>query len=215
MSGFRSHPIPALTGQIPENPWESIRGLSVDQYLWLDNGYAPEVQVKLYYTAERLHIQYRVFEENPTVRCLRANGPVYRDSCVEFFVQPLPESDPRYLNFELNAAGTLLLELGDSRQGRTPVAVEQPSRHFGICPSAGYSDPVSGRKYWELEFSVPFAWMQTLFPDFRPGPGCTLRGNFYKCGDDTPVPHFGVWNRVTSAVPDFHRSGDFGQLVMA
>ncbi|WP_025700605.1 carbohydrate-binding family 9-like protein [Paenibacillus forsythiae] len=46
------------------------------------------------------------------------NAPVYTDSCVELFMQPLPGSDPRYLNFECNAGGALLLQIGEGRENR-------------------------------------------------------------------------------------------------
>lgn len=92
--------------------WDNVSELSVSHYQWLDNGYAPEVKAALAYTSGRLHLQFRIYESMPKVSYYTPNEPVCKDSCVEFFVQPLPDSDPRYVNFELNAAGTLLLKLG-------------------------------------------------------------------------------------------------------
>ncbi|MGG1514926.1 carbohydrate-binding family 9-like protein [Paenibacillus oryzisoli] len=193
------------------DPWDRIQALSIAHYLWLDNGCTPEVSVKLYYTSERLYLQYTVYEDDPKIQYHAMNDPVCKDSCVEFFFQPLPESDPRYLNFELNAAGTLMLKIGHDRHDRTALPNATPGL-FDIHAATGCFDPTSASSYWQLAFSIPFGWLQTIFPDFRIESGRKFRGNFYKCGDTTPTPHYGSWHRVTSPVPDFHRSCDFGDL---
>lgn len=209
-----THEIPYKAGAESDRPWDGVQPLNVNRYLWLDNGYEPEVHVKLYYTAERLHVRFQVFEEQPLIRYRQADEPVYRDSCVEFFLQPLPETDERYLNFEWNAAGTLLLGIGESWRGRQPLPGGfQRSALFGIRSAVGLVEAGSGRTYWELESSIPFNWLQREFPGFRAEAGRAVRGNFFKCGDDAPMPHFGVWNPVTAESPNFHRSCDFGRLV--
>ena len=46
------------------------------------------------------------------------------------------------------------------------------------------------------------------------GRGYTLRGNFYKCGDECVSAHHGMWNVVEVDAPDFHRPEYFGTLVI-
>lgn len=191
--------------------WDRVQPIRIGHALWSDDPRMPDTQVRTAYTADRLHLCFRVYEPRPTVRYRRTNEPVYRDSCVEFFVQPCPDDDGRYLNFEFNAAGTMLLGLGEGRGDRQYLDGVEPAA-FRIRTAVDRTDERDGRVYWELEFSVPFDWLQSLFPAFSPSPGRRMRGNFYKCGDDTPQPHYGSWSRVTSAQPDFHRSCDFGEL---
>ena len=38
-------------------------------------------------------------------------------------------------------------------------------------------------------------------------------GNFYKCGDETEFPHYGMWSEAVSDTPDFHRPECFGRLI--
>ena len=45
-------------------------------------------------------------------------------------------------------------------------------------------------------------------------PGYSFRGNFYKCGDETAVPHYGMWIPVCADKPDFHRAEYFGDFVI-
>ncbi|MEK3701835.1 MULTISPECIES: carbohydrate-binding family 9-like protein [unclassified Paenibacillus] len=198
--------------KLPVN-WNEIGPLGVDYYLWLHNGYQPKVEVKLCFTDERLHIRFQVYEENPLIRCNSPGDPVYKDSCVEFFIQPLPDSDARYLNFELNAAGVLLLQLGEGREQRIPLA-QDSTELFQIKGDlhVNAGQTTGENTCWTLEFSIPFAWLQSLFPDFTVASGQILRGNFYKCGDETDMPHYGCWNRVDSASPNFHLSSCFGEL---
>jgi hypothetical protein len=42
--------------------------------------------------------------------------------------------------------------------------------------------------------------------------GKTIKGNFYKCGDKTSVPHFLSWNPIILPSPDFHRPDFFGEF---
>lgn len=168
--------------------WNGIPALTIDHYLWLDNGYTPTVKAKLMYTSECIQLHYNIYEANPTILYHTMNEPVFKDSCVEFFFQPLPESDPRYLNFEMNAAGTLLLKLGSDRNDRTYLQDVDPAL-FLIHTSTGCYDSIADMPYWQLEISIPFNWIQAMFPDFRPEAGRTFRANFYKCGDETPLPH--------------------------
>ncbi|MFF2016601.1 carbohydrate-binding family 9-like protein [Paenibacillus sp. NPDC058177] len=209
MANHRSYQIIASSAR---KDWSEVPALPVDQYLWLDNGYAPKVEVRSYYTAERLYVQFKVDESHPLVRYRQPNEPVYTDSCVEFFVQPLPGSDARYLNFELNAAGTLLLQLGEGRDRK--YLEDAPPALFEIQTSYADREQHPDESGWELEFSIPFVWLSGLFPDFTVSSGQVLRGNFYKCGDETELPHYGSWNRVDSATPNFHLSASFGELVL-
>lgn len=191
---------------------ERMSPLLINHYLWLDNGYCPEVQVRAAYTDTELRLQFRVYEENPLITFSQMNDPVCQDSCVEFFWQPDPMTDERYLNFEFNAGGTILLGLGAGRGTRSRPEVD-PSL-FNIKATVGNEERFAfmSRVYWTLEFDIPFEWLREIFPSFQPESGRLTRGNFYKCGDKTEFEHYGCWNKVTSEQPDFHRSVDFGDI---
>ncbi len=185
--------------------WEKAEKTEILNYMWMDNGYSPKVQVQMCYDDEAMRIRFEVEESMPRSIYNLPNDPVYKDSCVEFFVQPDPENDPRYLNFEMNSKGTLLLGLGEDRHERKQVK----------RPSAAEMDiraKVQADK-WSVSYVIPFTWLSTIFPNFAPAPGNVMRCNFYKCGDDTRLPHYGSWHPVTSETPDFHRPCDFGEIV--
>lgn len=201
-------------GSIEEKDWMNVQPALINNYLWeKDTGepYRPETNVRLRWTSDALYGKFVCYEESPVIRHSGANAPVYRDSCVEFFLQPMPGTDPRYLNFEFNAAGTLLLGLGEDRGERDMSHGLEPER-FSIVAERGLADE-AGRIYWTLSFRIPIDWLAEVFPGFSAAPGRSFKGNFYKCGDETPVPHFIAWSPVGFPTPDFHLSDYFGTLV--
>lgn len=193
-----------------EIDWRRIAPLRLSHVLWLDVP-APDTEVQLAYTDEALHVRFRVDEASPTVRHLGVQVPVCKDSCVEWFLQPRPEDDSRYVNFEWNAAGALRLAIGSARHDRSDVPGVS-AELFRWRAATGLQDERGA--FWTLQFAIPFAWLQSLYPGFQPEPGCRMHGNFFKCGDETPMPHYRSWSKVTSDTPDFHRSADFGELVL-
>ena len=64
---------------------------------------------------------------------------------------------------------------------------------------------------WTIEYKIPLSFIRTYMPDaaFEGQAAC----NFYKCGDETVVPHYLAWAPLSSERPDYHRRWDFGTLV--
>ena len=61
---------------------------------------------------------------------------------------------------------------------------------------------IAGEVVWHLEFSMPFALLETYAgPLFDVG-GRVWRANLYKCGNDTSHPHWGAWAPI--AERNFH-----------
>jgi hypothetical protein len=187
-------------------PWGVIEPLRIDHYLWLDNGYRPRVEVQLGWSAKCLYVRFHVEEARPLVRFRKFQDPVYKDSCVEFFVDMFPEARLGYVNFEANAAGTLLAAFGPDREHRTPLWPEDLADH---TVDVGRTEAA-----WDLVHRLPLALFRKLYGrDIVPG--LRAAANFYKCGDETAVPHYGAWSPVETARPDFHRPEFFGELVFA
>ena len=141
-------------------------------------------------------------EESPV--CATLAGPldqVCRDSCLEFFFAP--DGGERYFNFELNPLGTLCLGFGAERPARVRQVPNDPGR-FQI-------EPFTAPKGWGVTFAVPADFVRLYFPGFAFSGEAAA--NFYKCGDETPTPHYLTWSPLTSPAPDFHRRQDFGRLI--
>jgi len=58
------------------------------------------------YNDETLYLHYTVVDRHSYARTTTLNGPVWEDSCVEFFANPRPADRAEYVNFEANCVGT-------------------------------------------------------------------------------------------------------------
>ena len=61
--------------------------------------------------ADAISFRLWCFEKHPRITCREPNSAVYLDSCLEVFLNPFPAFSEDYLNFEMNAAGALLLSI--------------------------------------------------------------------------------------------------------
>lgn len=171
--------------------------------------YCPKMQFGIAHTGEEFLIHYCVEEQSVRAVAQKDNDNVWEDSCAEFFISPA--ADGLYYNIECNCAGTLLLGVGEGRNNRQ-LAVPEITRQIDRWASLGRTpfDTRNQPTRWELALRIPY----TVF--FRHNitslDGLTLKGNFYKCGDKLPVPHFISWNPIGTPTPDFHCPQFFGKL---
>ena len=196
----------------PGAPWSGLPALAIAYYLWLDNAYRPPVDVRLCYSRTFLYARFRVEERRVRVKYMNFQDPVYKDSCVEFFIDAFPECRLGYVNLETNAAGTLLAAFGPDRLRRRPLWPEDLAGFDVSASIAGPLDGEHGRESWTLEYRVPLALFRKLYGQ-EVRPGRRAAANFYKCGDETEVLHYGAWSRVDTVSPDFHRPEFFGELI--
>jgi Carbohydrate-binding family 9 len=199
---------------VPGEPslWSTIPALNISHYLWLDNGYRPHVEVRLCHSQQSLYVHFDVFEAKIRVRYTRFQDPVYKDSCVEFFVDLFPERKAGYINFETNALGAMLVAIGPDRNRRIPIPKADLK---GLEIVSSIKRPISGyhgAEFWTLAYKIPLRLFEQYYGS-RIKSGHIARANFYKCGDETETPHFGAWSPIQSPQPDFHRPEFFGRLI--
>lgn len=144
--------------------------------------------------------------------CATTNGNIHRDSCVEFFVDF--EGNGEYYNLEFNSLGWCKIGFGkNDREDRillSPNLVELIASKSEI--NSAITDNV--RTFtWEIVLVIPaLVFCYSSFSKFN---GLKARGNFYKCGDELPKPHYLVWKNIDAKKPDFHRPECFGRLEFA
>lgn len=182
----------------------------VDQVNWPDQyPYKPDVAFRMAYTDEALLLHFRVSEENVRSVAGADNGPVWEDSCVEFF--SIPANDGVYYNMECNCTGHLLVGGGAGRQGRqhAPQDVLDKVDRWSSLGTGDFEERQAPAQ-WEVALVIPFS---TYFlHQITSMDGCCIRANFYKCGDKLSKPHFLSWNSITWEKPNFHLPDFFGEL---
>ncbi len=85
-------------------------------------------------------------------------------------MNPYPDFTRDYLNFEMNAAGTLLLQKGPDRAHRSFVNLAVP--HYPQVHAWQLPD------VWGVELEVPFAFLQQIYGPAAPALPQNPVGNF-------------------------------------
>ena len=174
---------------------------------WTAYPYKPEIAFAMAYGDNAVFLKFYVEEKHIRAIYSEPNDPVYKDSCVEFFVSFGDEME--YYNFEFNCAGTCLLSFGEERANRM-MSSEELIKSIAFRSSIKPANSKGSNIGWELTLSIPFSAFQ--YHHFTSLKGKKCRANFYKCGDDLPEPHFVVWNDIKTEEPDYHRPEFFGSV---
>ena len=198
--------------------WTQAETLQVTHYAWEDSGHHPPTAARLLYDDRHLAVIFRVEDQYVRAVAQKFQDSVCSDSCVEFFIAPLPGSDA-YFNFEVNCGGTMLVHRcvspAERQDGQEPVPVSDAD---GATIAIAHSLPrivepeIAEDTTWTLEYHLPFALFKNYFSASTPTPGTVWRGNFYKCGDHTSHPHWGSWAPVEVPRPSFHQPAFFQPL---
>ena len=186
---------------------DHVRQEIIDHAPWNAFPYKPQASFAMAYGDSSVYLKFFVEEKHVRAVYSEPNQPVYKDSCVEFFVSFADE--PEYYNFEFNCAGTCLLSFGEQRNNRkmtTADLIKSIAFQSSIKPTTKKDANIG----WELTLVIPFDAFQ--YHQITSMKGIKCRANFYKCGDDLPEPHFLAWNMINTEEPDFHRPEFFGTL---
>ena len=174
-----------------------LSATKLDCVNWAEYPYKPSVTVRLGYSSSALAILFEVEEDHVRAVTMEDCGPVWEDSCCEFFV-----ADPAgngYFNFEMNCVGTLLAAKRQSQTvfeflSETQLAEFQ---RFSSLPHAQIDSVGAGQKYWIAEV-IPFSIL-----GLGEAPK-SIMANFYKCGDKCEKPHFLSMAPIDTPSPCFH-----------
>ena len=185
---------------------------SINQVNWKDLfPECPEVTVDVCNDHRFLYLTYYVRGRQLRAISTDDQGPVWEDSCVEFFCQVPGER--YYMNFECNCIGAMV---ASRRKGRSEhVQPLSPAQMAQIGRQCTFPREVieerDGWFSWSVKLSIPlkliFHEKEITFPQ-------VLRVNFYKCADKTKMPHFVSWQPIRTAKPDFHCPEFFGEITL-
>jgi hypothetical protein len=167
----------------------------------------PEVTFNIGYGDDAIFLAFCVKEKHFKATYQQTNDPVYKDSCVEFFIGF--DDDGTYYNFEFNAIGTALVGYGlpGNRELLPALLISDIKRAASNKTVLGGSLPFE----WELRLTIPFSLFYKHSISTLKGKTCLA--NFYKCGDELPEPHFLCWNNIIADKPDFHLPQYFNKLL--
>ncbi|MEI3797169.1 MULTISPECIES: carbohydrate-binding family 9-like protein [Chitinophaga] len=174
---------------------------------WPQYAHAVEAAFSIAHSEDAILLKYYV-KESHLLAAASTNGDIHKDSCVEFFVAC--DDGGNYYNLEFNCIGWCKAGFGSSRENRAPLPVTATD----LITTATHiiSAVEHGRRsfVWELTVIIPAVVFS--YHNITTLTAMKVKGNFYKCGDEMPAPHFLTWNDVKAAMPDFHRREDFADI---
>lgn len=178
----------------------------IENFPWDQGGYRPRTVATLTRLPQSLKVHFVSWETPVRAVETQHNTSVYCDSCVEMFLQPDPEADPRYINFECNPNGAIYCAVNTPGKGDVKLPAEVIDTFQ--ARTAVYDDR------WEAEMTIPAQVLQQVFAGYIHEAGTRIRGNFYKCGDKTEHPHFGCWKPIDWPQPNFHLPQFFCDIIL-
>lgn len=186
--------------------------LNIDKVNWpAEFSECPETSVEVTNDHETLYLKWHVKGEQLRAVTTEDQGPVWEDSCVEFFCQ-VP-GDKHYMNFETNCIGAMV---GSRRLGRAeevqPFSPDEMGTIERKCtyPREAFEEK-DGLFEWSVEIRIP---LNLIFRDIKPVFPQKLRVNFYKCADLTKKPHYVSWQPIQLPTPNFHCPEFFGEITL-
>ncbi len=195
---MKKYIIKHLNCKADEINWEEIEKAEITCLPWPEFG-------KLYYSYGQVveletSIAIRMYAEENELRCenVEDNSPVNQDSCLEFFL--MPYDDGPYFNFEINPNGCMKVKVGYNKTERKFITTPGGFKEFFNIASEIRND------CWIVSYEIPKSFLfgsQDIPKQFR--------GNFFKCGDLTVIPHYQCWSEIAfTEKPNFHIPDCFG-----
>ena len=209
-------PIP-IDANWDKEQWKDVESVSITNYMGEIPAFKPKAQAKMAYDKDNLYVIFKV--EDKYVRCItdRINGPVWRDSAVEFFFSPDVEKPLQYFNLETNCGGTPLMQFHanvDGRRESKRIPEEDILQIEIVASMPKIVDPeITEEITWTIEYRIPIAVLQKHSAITMPAKGVEWRANFYKIAEITSNPHYITWSKVDLPRPQFHAPEYFGRII--
>lgn len=197
--------------------WSAAHIIQIDNFRAESSEHHPHTSARFLYTDDGVYGIYKV--EDQYVRAIRTEylSEVWKDSCVEFFVQPRGKGG--YFNLEMNAGGSHLIWFvedptrdasGLKKWTPVPTAFGATIQIRSSLPKA-VEPEITKPTTWQLSFFLPRAVLEKFVGSLGDFKGQQWRGNFFKCAEDISHPHWAAWSPVDEF--NFHLPRCFGTLV--
>jgi hypothetical protein len=205
---------PEINAVWDKMPWSEINPIQLRHYMGDKPEHFPFTQAKVAYDNTAIYVIFRVEDRYVKAVAGKNQGPVYLDSCVEFFFSPENGIKNGYFNLEMNCGGFMLFHHQMEPRSKQSIISEDDVRQVEVAHTLPeVVDPEIDRDTtWIVEYRIPFSVLSHYHSFSKPEAGSVWRANFYKCADQTSHPHWLTWAPVDFPRPNFHLPQYFGVL---
>ncbi len=197
-----------INAEWDKSVWAGVKPVMIENFIRQTPAFKPVVQAKMMYDESNIYVIFRVQDRYVRTITTDINGPVWKDSAVEFFFSPDTLSPDIFFNLEINSGGTPLLGY---RGGKPTVDHIKQIEIAHTLPER--TDPeISEPVIWIIECRIPLTVLAHYAKVTQPRQGVTWRGNFYKIAENTSNPHYATWAEISAPNGHFHMPRFFGYL---
>jgi hypothetical protein len=143
-----------------------VEELTINQFHPKSTQHRPETLCKITHTQTAIYLFFKINDRY--VRCINneINSEVCKDSCVEFFFQPVI-SNNSYINFEINAGGTPYVsrvEYSPETQSKITLASKTLMENLSIQSSLPkiIEPEIITPTTWTLQYSISLEFLNKL-----------------------------------------------------
>lgn len=202
-----------IDGNWDKPEWKKVKSIEIKNFIRMEPKFRPLAQAKMMYDSDNVYVIFRVQDRSVRSITTEINGPVWKDSAVEFFFSPNTEFPLNFFNLEVNCGGTPLLEYNPNpRIGPKPVPEDIKKIEIGHSLPKIVDPEISGPLTWTVEYRIPLNMLENYSKISRPKKGVIWKANFYKIAEITSNPHYASWSPITHPKPQFHLPQYFGTL---
>ena len=196
--------------------WSVLPSLSIDTVYMADS--CPiQAWAQVAYDDEHLYVRLRALEEHIRTEESGPLASTWEDSCLEFFIQPA--GDNGYINFEINACGVMLamhiLDPERTTHGfkKYRYLTEEEVKGMKIFHTLPdrLNAEITTETTYRLGWFIPFDLFKQVMGIEAPAAGEVWKGNVFKCGDETSLPHHLSWTELGEL--NFHTPQYFGEMI--
>lgn len=204
-----------INGDWNKPQWQKIKAIDINNFMGEIPAFRPSAQAKMLYDNDNIYVIFEVKDRYVRSLTQDYNGPVWNDSCVEFFFSPDSELPLKYFNLEITCGGIPLMRYNTiPRKEFRKLEIEE-IKQIEIAHSLPQKvDPeIAEPVTWTLEYRIPLAILEKYSKVTHPKKGIVWKANFYKTADKTSNPHYITWSVIEISKPDFHLPQFFGKLI--
>lgn len=188
--------------------WRGVQSVKIRNYMGKIPEFKPSAEVKMTYDDNFIYVIFRVKDRYVRSITEKINGPVWKDSAVEFFFSPEANLPSNYFNLEINCGGTPLLHHSKIRPSVEDIQKIEIAASLPKVVDPEITKPVT----WTISIKIPLSMLEKYTNVVRPKAGVSWRANFYKIAEINSNPHYITWNVVKNDKPQFHLPQFFGIL---
>jgi len=198
-----------------KSQWQKAETLKILNNMGKIPHFFPGTQAKLLYDEQFLYGIFKVDDHYVKCEVEETHGPVYTDSCVEFFFSPDENNPLYYFNLEINCGGVALMQYSTEPHKKFIYILPSDVAQIEIAHSLPKKvfPEMEEEVTWTIEFKIPFSILVNYSEISTPNSGVVWKGNFYKTASQTSNPHYITWAKIDRPKPDFHLPQYFGDLI--